>query len=132
LPSQKAVPRTRRRPDPLAGIWETEILPMLKAAPGLRVVGVFEEICRRHPDLAPGVRRTIERRVRAWRAEHGPDRDVIFRQVPVPGRLGLSDFTAMGDLGVSVAGVGFDHRLYHFRLAFSGWERRPGTLQKSH
>jgi hypothetical protein len=122
LPSQKTTPRTRRRPDPLAGIWETEIVPMLKAAPGLRVVGLFEEICRRHPDLAPGVRRTLERRVRAWRAEHGPDRDVIFRQEPVPGRLGLSDFTAMGDLGVSVAGVTLDHRLYHFRLAFSGWE----------
>ncbi len=122
LPSQKTPPRTRRRPDPLAGIWETEIAPMLKAVPSLRVVGLFEEICRRHPDLAPGVRRTLERRVRAWRAEHGPDRDVIFRQEPVPGRLGLSDFTAMGDLGVSVAGVTLDHRLCHFRLAFSGWE----------
>ncbi len=122
LPSHKALPRTRRRPDPLAGIWETEVVPMLKAAPGLRVVGLFEEICRLHPDLAPGVRRTLERRVRAWRAENGPDRDVIFRQTPVPGRLGLSDFTAMGDLGVSVAGVVLEHRLYHFRLAFSGWE----------
>jgi hypothetical protein len=28
----------------------------------------------------------------------------------------------MGDLGVSVAGVVLEHRLYHFRLAFSGWE----------
>jgi hypothetical protein len=122
LPSQKAVARTRRRPDPLAGIWDDEIVPMLKAAPGLRAVGVFEEICRRHDDLAPSIRRTLERRVRRWRAEHGPDRDVIFRQVPVPGRLGLSDFTAMGDLGVSIAGMTLDHRLYHFRLAFSGWE----------
>src|SRR6202008_4832911 len=36
--------------------------------------------------------------------------------------LGLSDFTGMGDRGVSIAGVPLDHRLYHFRLAFSGWE----------
>lgn len=122
LPSQKVTPRTRRRPDPLAGIWDEEIVPMLKAAPGLRAVGVFEEICRRHRELAPGVRRTLERRVRRWRAEHGPDQDVIFRQVQVPGRLGLSDFTAMADLAVAVAGVALDHRLYHFRLAFSGWE----------
>jgi hypothetical protein len=50
------------------------------------------------------------------------DRDVIFRQEHPPGRLGLSDFTAMGDLGVSIAGAPLDHRLYHFRLAFSGWE----------
>ncbi len=72
LPSQKAPPRTRRRPDPLAGIWDEEVVAMLKAAPGLRAVGVFEEICRRHPELAPGVRRTLERRVRRWRAVHGP------------------------------------------------------------
>ena len=44
LPSQKTPPRTHRRPDALAGIWETEIVPMLTAAPGLRVVGLFEEI----------------------------------------------------------------------------------------
>jgi hypothetical protein len=34
----------------------------------------------------------------------------------------LSDFTDMGDLGISIAGVLLDHRLYHFRLAFSGCE----------
>jgi hypothetical protein len=26
-PSQKAAPRGRRRPDPLAGVWESEIVP---------------------------------------------------------------------------------------------------------
>jgi len=36
---------------------------------------------------------------------HGPEREVIFRQVHEPGRrMGLSDFTEMGDLGVHVAG----------------------------
>jgi hypothetical protein len=34
----------------------------------------------------------------------------------------LSDFTDMGDHTISIAGVPLDHRLYHFRLAFSGWE----------
>ena len=52
LPSQKQKPRGRRRPDPLAGVWEGEIVPMLEAAPGVRAVAIFEEICRRHPDLA--------------------------------------------------------------------------------
>ena len=33
LPSQKKPPRTRRRPDPLGDLFETEILPMLEAAP---------------------------------------------------------------------------------------------------
>jgi hypothetical protein len=96
LPSQRKKPRERRRPDPLADIFDTEIVPLLEAAPGLRAVAIFEEIRRRHPDLDPGIRRTLERRVRLWRALRGPDQEVIFRQVHEPGRLGLSDFTDMG------------------------------------
>ena len=92
LPSQKKSPRTRRRADPLGELFETEILPMLEAAPALRPVAIFEEMRRRHPELGCGIRRTLERRVRAWRAMHGPEQEVIFRQVHEPGRLGLSDF----------------------------------------
>ena len=122
LPSQKKPPRGRRRPDPLADIFDAEVLPMLMAAPGVRPVAIFEELQRRHPTLHASVRRTLERRIRAWRAMHGAEREVIFRQVHEPGRMGLSDFTEMGDLGVGVAGVALDHRLYHFRLACSGFE----------
>ncbi len=121
LPSQKTKPRGRRRPDPLAGVWEGEIVPMLDAAPGVRAVAIFEEICRRHPDLDTGVRRTLERRVARWRALNGPSRDVMFRQEHPPGRMGLSDFTDMSELGVTIAGMPLVHRLYHFRLAFSGF-----------
>ena len=121
LPSQKKPPRERRRPDPLAGIWEAEIVPMLEAAPGLRAVGVFDEIVRRHPELGAGVRRTLERRIRMWRALEGPERDVIFRQEHPPGRMGLSDFTDVAELGVMISGEPLAHRLYHFRLAFSGF-----------
>src|SRR5207302_4011896 len=75
LPSQKKTPRGRRRPDPLAGVWGSEIVPMLEAAPDIRAVAIFEEICRRAPSLAPGVRRTLER-ITGWRALNGPERDV--------------------------------------------------------
>jgi transposase InsO family protein len=88
----------------------------------MRAIGIFEEMQRRHPQLPDGVRRTVERRIRQWRALNGQDQEVIFRQVQEPGRMGLSDFTAMGDLAVHVAGVELDHRLYHFRLACSGFE----------
>ncbi len=33
---------------------------------------------RRHPELDVGVRRTLERRIRAWRAIHGEEQEVIF------------------------------------------------------
>jgi hypothetical protein len=122
LPSQKRKPRERRRPDPLAGVWESEIVPMLEAAPGLRAVAIFDELCRRHPEMPTGVRRTLERRIAKWRALKGPNRDVIFRQEHPPGRMGLSDFTDMSGLGITIAGEPFDHRLYHFRLPFSGFE----------
>jgi hypothetical protein len=128
LPSQKKAPRERRRADPLVDVWEDEVLPMLKAAPGLRPVAVFEELCRRHPELGSGTRRTLERRVRAWRAVNGPDREVIFRQEHPPGRMGLSDFTEVADLGVTVAGELLDCRLYHFRLPFSGFEHAHVVL----
>jgi hypothetical protein len=122
LPSQKAAPRTRRRPDPLVDIFEPEVVPMLTAAPEIRAVAVFEELQRRHPDLSPGIRRTLERRISAWRALHGPEQEVMFRQVHEPGQMGLSDFTEMQDVGVRVAGQPLDHRLYHFRLVYSGFE----------
>jgi len=122
LPSQKGEPRGRRRPDPLEQFFDAEVVPLLQSAPGLRPVAIFEEMLRRHPELQPGIRRTLERRIRSWRALHGEDQEVIFRQVHEPGRLGLSDFTDMGALGITVAGERLDHLLYHFRLPWSGFE----------
>jgi transposase InsO family protein len=128
LPSQKKVGRSRRRPDPLTDIFDAEVVPLLQSSPGLRPVAVWEELLRRHPDVGSGVRRTLERRIRAWRAEHGPEQEVMFRQVHVPGKMGLSDFTDMAKLGVTTAGEPLDHRLYHFRLAYSGFEHAHVVL----
>ncbi|WP_369000102.1 IS21 family transposase [Pseudophaeobacter sp. C1-32P7] len=122
LPSQKAQTRGRRRPDPLEHIFDAEAVPLLQSAPGLRPVAIFEEMLRRHPELSPGIRRTLERRIRAWRAVHGEEQEVIFRQVHEPGRLGLSDFTDLGAAAVTVAGQPLEHLLYHFRLPWSGFE----------
>ena len=104
-PSQKQPPRSNRRSDPLDGIFEKEVVPLLVECPALRAVTIFEELRRRHRKLPASVRRTIERRVRRWRALHGPEQEVIFAQKNPPGRLGLSDFTATGDLGVTIGGV---------------------------
>ncbi len=122
MPSQRKPQRGRRRPDPLLNIFDVDVLPMLIAAPTVRPIAIFEELQRRHPQLHASVRRTLERRIRAWRALHGGEREVIFRQQHEPGRMGLSDFTEMGELRVGVAGMPLEHRLYHFRLACSGFE----------
>lgn len=127
-PSQRKVPRERRRPDPLAEIFDAEIVPLLRAAPGIRPVAIFDEMIRRHPELGNGIRRTIERRVRSWRAVYGEEQEVIFRQVHEPGRMGLSDFTDMAAAGVTIVGQPLDHRLYHFRLAYSGFEHAHVVL----
>ena len=105
LLSQKRAPRGRRRPDPLSDVFESKVVPMLHACPEIRPVAVFGKLMDLHPDLDPNVRRTLERRIRQWRAEHGPDREVIFPQNKTPGRLGLSDFTSVNKLGVSIGGV---------------------------
>jgi hypothetical protein len=128
LPLQKRSPRGRRRADPLAEYWDSEIVPMLRAAPGLRPITVLLEMQRRHADFPDNLRRTLERRIRLWQAVHGPEREVIFRQEHPPGQQALSDFTDATELGVSIAGAPFDHRLYHFRLAFSGWQQAHVVL----
>jgi hypothetical protein len=128
LPSQKKARRERRRADPLADIFAAEIVPMLQAAPGVRSVAVFEEMLRRHPDLGMGIRRTLERRIRAWRALYGQEQEVIFRQIHKPGDVGLSDFTDMSTLGITVAREPLEHQLYHFRLAYSGFEHAHVVL----
>jgi len=128
MPSQKRAPRGRRRPDPLAEYWDSEIVPMLRASPGLRPITLLLEMQRRHASFPDNLRRTLERRVRHWQALHGPEREVIFRQEHPPGQQALSDFTDAMELGVSIAGTPLDHRLYHFRLAFSGWEQAHVVL----
>jgi hypothetical protein len=67
LPSQRAARHWRTRIDPLAPVWDSEIVPLLRQAPGLNAVTLFEELDRRHPgQFSPGVLRTLQRRVRIW------------------------------------------------------------------
>ncbi|MGH8240465.1 MAG: IS21 family transposase, partial [Steroidobacteraceae bacterium] len=122
LPSQKPTRNWRTRADPLTEVWTAEVVPMLESAPGLMAVTVLEELQLRHPHRFDGtVLRTLQRRVRQWRAEHGGDREIFFAQDHPPGRLGLSDFTVCDELAITIAGVVLPHRLYQFAFAHSGW-----------
>ena len=74
FPSGIKSPRGRRCPDPLAGTFEEKVVPTLERVSGICPLGLFEELMRRHPEPDPGVRRTLERHIRASRARLGPDR----------------------------------------------------------
>ena len=122
LPSQKPRRWWRSRPDPLAEVWESEIVPLLAANPDLLATTILQHLQDLHPGRFHGVLRTLQRRVRQWRALSGPPKEIFFPQRHEPGRMALSDFTHAAELAVMIAGRPFDHRLYHFTLAFSGWE----------
>ena len=114
----------RTRPDPFAGVWSTEIEPLLKSDTKgvLEAKFVLATLLAKAPDrFQPGHVRTLQRRFRDWRALHGPEPEVYFQQVAVPGREAAIDFTHATDLGVTVAGVPFPHLLFDFVLSYSGW-----------
>ncbi|ENB16809.1 hypothetical protein EC2875150_5505, partial [Escherichia coli 2875150] len=45
----------------------------------------------------------------------------MFRQRHQPGLRGLSDFTDLKGVVVTIAGKLLAHKLYHFRLEWSHW-----------
>jgi hypothetical protein len=112
----------RTRADPLAEVWDSVLVPMLNKAPELEPQTLLLHL----EQLFPGQewfrrRRTLQRRVEQWKALHGPGRDVMFLQHHQPGVLGISDFTLLKGMPITIAGAVFEHRLFHFRLPYSGW-----------
>jgi hypothetical protein len=123
LPSEQVNQRTwRTRQDPFVDVW-SEVQARLETEPRLRAFALFSWLQEQYPGRFPdSQRRTFERRVRQWRGVRGPNQEVMFPQVHVPGQLAASDFTSMNSLGITIAGQPFDHLLYHFVLTYSNWE----------
>ena len=114
----------RTRPDPFAEVWSTEIEPLLQSDTKgvLEAKFVLALLLAKAPDrFRPGHVRTLQRRFRDWRALHGPEPEVYFPQVAVPGREAAIDFTHATDLGVTIAGEAFPHLWFDFVLSYSGW-----------
>ena len=111
----------RTRKDPLEAVWSTDLVPLLEREPGLTGTTLWEYLDERYPGhYGSSVVRTLQRRVKHWRATQGPNKAVMFRQSVPPGHQGLSDFTHPNS-AITIKGVAFVHLLYQFRLAFSGW-----------
>ena len=127
MPSEMLPVHTwRTREDPFSGVWE-ELKGMLSECAGFEAKTLFEFLQRRSPGtFSDGQVRTLQRRVKRWRALEGPAREVFFPQVHYPGEFCSSDFTRMNDLGVTVSGERFEHMVYHLVLPYSNWE--TGTV----
>ena len=123
LPSQCQMERSwRTRADVFSEVW-SELEGILERAPTVQAKTLFDYLSRRYEGrFQEGQLRTLQRRVKAWRAVHGEPKEVIFPQRHRPGEQAQSDFTYMGKLGVTLAGQPFDHLLYHFVLTYSNWE----------
>ncbi len=112
----------RTRVDPLAEVWDSELEPMLRREPRLEPMTLFEYLVEKYPGEYESVLRTLQRRVQAWKAIYGDPKEVMFELRHEPGELGLSDFTELKGITITIGGKPFEHILYHYRLAFSGWQ----------
>ena len=125
LPSERKAARTwRTRPDPFASIWSEAVEPLLRRDPkgALQATTILEWLEEGYPgQFSPAQLRSLQRRLRDWRALHGPEQEVFFPQVHPPGREAQLDFTDAGELRVTIAGQPFAHRFFEFILSHSGW-----------
>lgn len=123
LPSQsKQEHAWRTRLDPFAKEW-ARVVELLQANPGLEAKTIFEYLQREHEGIyQEGQLRTLQRRIKQWRAVEGPAKEVYFQQIHYPGDLCASDFTHMTSLGVTIQGEALAHMVYHFVLTYSNWE----------
>ena len=108
--------------DPLVEVWSSELEPMLRREPRLKPMTLFEYLQEQYPGQYPQVLRTLQRRVRTWKAMHGPAPEVMFMLRHEPGVMGLSDFTKLKGMEITIKGQPFEHLIYHYRLAYSGWQ----------
>ena len=127
LPSEVRKERHwRTRGDPFNEVWE-RVQQQIEESPGLEAKTLFEWLQREYPGrFADGQIRTLQRRIKLWRATAGPAQEVYFGQKHEPGRLCASDFTHMTELGITIEGQTLEHLVYHFVLTYSNWE--SGTI----
>lgn len=112
----------RTRADPLGEVWSSELEPMLQRSPKLEAMTLFEYLQEHYPGQYQNVLRTVQRRVSEWKAQHGVPPELMFQLRHNPGEMGLSDFTQLKGVTITIAGIPYEHLLYHYRLAYSGWQ----------
>lgn len=122
LPSEQGAERDwRTREDPFAEDWP-EMAAMLEDAPELEAKALFAHLQMLHPGrYQDGHVRTFQRRVKAWRATRGPEKEIFFPQAHRPGEALQTDFTNAGELGVTIQREPYGHLLCVTVLPYSRW-----------
>jgi Mu transposase, C-terminal domain len=130
LPSEMKTERHwRTRQDGFAEVWP-EIREQLRTNRALEAKTVLAALQRQYPErFSDGQLRTLQRRIKHWRATEGPAQEVYFVQEHRAGELCESDFTHLTELRITIGGQAFAHMLYHFVLTYSNWE--TGTICQS-
>lgn len=127
LPSELKTSRHwRTHKDEFSDVWP-EIQEQLRTNPGLEAKTIFAALQRQQPErFADGQLRTLQRKIKHWRATEGPAQEVYFVQEHHAGDVCASDFTHLTELAITIVGQSFPHMLYHFVLTYSNWE--TGTI----
>ena len=88
LPSELKKERTwQTRSDPFDGFWD-ELRDNLAVNPGFEAKTLFDDLQRRFPGkFSDGQLRTLQRRVKCWRALEGPSQEIFF---PRKNKKGIS------------------------------------------
>lgn len=129
--TEETAKNASKRTDIFDVVWPA-IEDMLSLDPGLQVKTLMQMLMDNDESFHWGHLRTLQRRVRGWRALKGPSIDVKFRQVHVPGRQSQSDWTHCEELNVTIDGVPFPHMLFHFMLPYSRWETAYISFSESY
>ncbi|MCC6356952.1 MAG: IS21 family transposase [Verrucomicrobiae bacterium] len=120
-PHPPAPRRWRTRPDPFAAIWP-EVRAMLEDAPELEAKSLYEYLRGAHGQEWSGGLRCFQKRVHAWRLEHGPEKEVFFAQVHRPGEWIQADWMRLATLGITIEGAPVGGSLCHCVLPYSNWQ----------
>lgn len=109
------------RSDPFEKTWDS-IEELLDESPTLEAKTILEDLILKDPTSHSMAHlRTLQRRIRDWRASKGPDKAIMFTQRYEPGQQSQSDFTCMNALKITLQQERFDHLLFHFTLSYSSW-----------
>jgi hypothetical protein len=123
LPDEiKPIHNWKTRENPFEKDWD-EIKEMLGNNQGLESKTILEYLNSEYNNkYSEGQLRTLQRKVKIWKAIEGPGNEVYFPQIHKPGVLCESDFTSMNKLKIKIKNNYFPHLIYHFVLTYSNWE----------